>query len=147
MPSSVSRARIRCEAGHHWVCQSSSISGSKGLPRHELVETAQLFLDGAADVLAECEDALVGDPVVDVVALLAAAEDADVAEHRQVLGDVLLRRLEHVGELADGRLAIAQLVKEPDPHRLAKHAEAAGDQLDEIDRQGVRKLHLHLLEE
>ena len=60
----------------------------------ELVQAAQLLLDGAADLLAEREDALVDDPVVDVVALLAAAEDAGVGEHGQVLGDVLLRGAE-----------------------------------------------------
>ena len=34
-------------------------------------------------------------------------------------------------ELADGRVAVAQAVEQLDAHRLAEHAEALGDELDE----------------
>ena len=108
----------------------------------ELVQAAQLLLDGAADLLAEREDALVDDPVVDVVALLAAAEDAGVGEHGEVLGDVLLRGADRLGELADGGLAVAEPVEQLDPHRLADRAEAAGDQLDQVIGKRMGKRHL-----
>ena len=65
--------------------------------RDELVQGAQLLLHRAADLLAEREDALVDDPVVDVGSLLAAAEDADLGQHGEVLGDVLLRGAERLG--------------------------------------------------
>ena len=48
---------------------------------------------------------------------------------------------ERLGELADRGLAFAQAVEQPDPHRLAEHAEAAGDQLDQIVRKRVGQGH------
>jgi hypothetical protein len=57
----------------------------------ELTQAAELLLDRAADVLAARKHAFVDDPVVDVVTVLAPAEDGGVGEHREVLGDVLLR--------------------------------------------------------
>jgi len=62
-----------------------------------------------------------------------------------VLRDVLLRGAEGVGELADGGLAVAEMVEQPDPHRLADRAEAARDQLDAVVGERVpegRFLHL-----
>ena len=49
-----------------------------------------------------------------------------------MLGDVLLRGFERLGELADGGFAVAELVEQADSHRLAEDAEAAGDQLDQV---------------
>ena len=64
------------------------------------------------------------------------------ASTAEVLGDVLLRGAERLGQLVDGRLAVAQPVEQPDPHRLADHAEAAGDQLGEVVRKRMGKGHL-----
>ena len=38
---------------------------------------------------------------------------------------------ERLGQLADRRFSLAQAVEQLDPQRLADHAEAFGDQLDE----------------
>src|SRR5207247_1802515 len=108
----------------------------------ELVEAAQLLLDGAADRLAEREDALVDDAVVDVIALLAPAEDANIGQHGEVLGDVLLRGRQRLRQLADRRFAVTEPVEQPDTHRLADHTEAAGDQLHQVIGEGMRKDHL-----
>src|SRR6266508_251842 len=116
-------------AGARWT-SSGTAWASGAAEADQLTQAAKLLLDGAADVLAEGEHALVDDSVVDVVAVLAPAEDAGVGEHGQVFGDVLLRAADRFGELADGGLAVAEPVEQPDPHRLADRAEAAGDQLD-----------------
>jgi hypothetical protein len=49
-----------------------------------------------------------------------------------VLGDVLLRLADQVGQLDDRRLAVAQPVEQLDPGRLAQRAEALRDQLDQV---------------
>ena len=113
-------------------------------PCDELVQRPQLVVHRAADLLAEREDALVDDPVMDEGCLLAAAEDADLGQHLEVLGDVLLRGAEGLGQLVDARLAFAQPVEQLDPHRLTEHAEAARDQLDEVIGKGVGHLHARL---
>ena len=48
-----------------------------------------------------------------------------------MLGDVLLGGAERLLQLADGGVAIAQPVEQLDPHRLAEHAEALRDELDQ----------------
>ena len=48
-----------------------------------------------------------------------------------MLGDVLLRRAEARVSSCDARLAVAEAIEDPDPHRLADDAEAPSDQLDE----------------
>ena len=63
--------------------------------------------------------------------LLAPADDAGLVEDAEVLRDVLLGRAEALGELGDGRLAVAQTLEDPDAHRLADDAEAPRDQLDD----------------
>ena len=75
---------------------------------------------------------MVGDPVVDVVALLAAGDHPGVGEHGQVLGDVLLAGAELLGERVDAQLAVAQQVEDAHPGRVAERAEAAGDQLGQV---------------
>src|SRR6266496_2957669 len=56
--------------------------------------------------------------------------------------DVLLRGRQRLRQLADRRFAVAEPVEQPNPHRLADHAEAARDQLDEVIGEGMRKDHL-----
>jgi hypothetical protein len=51
----------------------------------ECVEGGELGLKRAPDLLAEGEDALVGDPVVDVSAMFAAGEHARLDEYGEVL--------------------------------------------------------------
>src|SRR5687767_6952449 len=85
----------------------------------ELVQGLQLLLQRAADLLAEGEDALVDDPIVDVGSLLAAAEHAALGKDSEMLGDVLLGGAERRAQLVHARLALAQAVEEADPHRLA----------------------------
>src|SRR5664279_2056205 len=103
------------------------------------------LLHRAADLVAEREDPVVRNPVVDVRSHLAAAEDAHVGQNGEMLGDVLLRGIEPLRQLVDARLALAKAVEQLDPHRLAEHAEAACDQLDEVIRQWVGQGHALLL--
>ena len=55
--------------------------------------------------------AFVGDPVVDVRAVLAPDDHAGVDEYRQVLRQVLLARPKLVGERSDAHFPIAQQVE------------------------------------
>jgi hypothetical protein len=54
-----------------------------------------------------------------------------------VLGDVLLRRPDRLGQLVDGHGPVAQGVEQADAHRLAEHTEAVRDELDERLGQGM----------
>jgi len=74
-------------------------------PLEQRAEFGELGLDAPADLLAKAEDPLVDDPVVDLVALFVATDDAGLGQQLQVLGDVLLRGTERFGQLVDGRLA------------------------------------------
>src|SRR5262249_21323328 len=121
--------------------RAASGAPSRPHPFDRLRKLGELALETAADVLAEREDAFVDDAVVDVVSVLAPADDAGLGEHAKVLRDVLLRAPERLSQFIDARLALAQPVEQPDPHRLADHAEARGDQLDELIRQRVGKDH------
>ena len=66
-------------------------------------------------------------------------------QHAEMLGDVLLRRADQLGQLEHGRLALAQPVEQLDPGRLAERAEALGDQLDQLIGKWVRDGHRGLL--
>src|SRR5581483_10313609 len=98
-----------------------------------LAERLQLALEAAADLLAEVEHARVDDPVVDVGACLAAADDPRLEQQAEVLGNVLLRGPGRLDQLLHGRLATVQpeLLEDADAHRLAEDAEPLFDQLDE----------------
>ena len=74
----------------------------------------ELGLERAADLFAEREDALVGDPVVDVVALLAPGEHAGVDEHGEVLRDVLLAGAELRRRACYAQLLFAEQVEHAD---------------------------------
>ena len=74
----------------------------------------------------------------DEVPRLVAADHAGLQQHAEVLGHVLLRRIKRLLQLADGRLAVAQAVEQPDAHRLSEHAEALRDQIHELLGQRVR---------
>ena len=101
-------------------------------------DDADLPAQAATDELAELEDTLVGDRAVHVIAGPLAGHDARLGQHADVLGDVLLRRAERARELVDGQRAVAQGVEQADAHRLADHAEAPCDQLDELGRERMR---------
>jgi sulfide:quinone oxidoreductase len=88
--------------------------------------------EAAADVLAEREHALVGDRVVGVVAALRTPDDPLLAEDAEVLGDVLLRRADRVGQLLHARFPLAEQVEQLDPRRVGEHVEAARDQLNQV---------------
>src|SRR6266540_3643799 len=122
-----------------WANRGLGARGSVVARLQQPAEFGELGLDAAADVLAEAQDALVDDPVVDVVAVLAAADDAGFGEQLQVFGDVLLRAVERPAELIHARLAGAELVEQTDPERLAEHAEATRDQLDKFLGKRVRQ--------
>src|SRR5581483_1371383 len=96
----------------------------------------------AADVLAEAKDGLVGDPVEDPVSVPAAADDACVREHAEVLGNVLLGGLERLGQLPHRQLLLAKTIEDADSHRLTDRTKAAGDQVDERIWKGVGKRHV-----
>ncbi len=74
----------------------------------------------------------------------AAADDAGVEEHAQVLGDVLLAGSRCGDELADAGLAVQKLLDEPDAEWIAEGAEALRDQLDEWLGERVRRHALNL---
>ena len=107
----------------------------------QLGEVGELALQATADLLAELQHAGIGDRVEGVRPLLAAADDARLVEDAEVLRDVLLRRAEALGQLGDGRLAVAQAVEDPDSHRLADDAEAPRDELDDGVGEGVGQGH------
>src|SRR5947208_2407791 len=130
---------MRREAGHHSVWKSSSTSASPG--GGDAVQRLEPPLEAAADVLAQREDALVGDRVAGVVALLPPPHDSGRAEHAEVFRDVLLGGPDQRGQLEHGRLALAQVVEELDPRRLAQHAKALRDQLDEVVWKGMGRAH------
>ena len=89
-----------------------------------------LVLDGPAYLLAEAEDIVVGDPVVDAHALFAPGEHPALGQQHEVLGSVLLRGVKLVRELLHGGLTVTQMVEQSDPHRRGQQMKAAGDQLD-----------------
>jgi hypothetical protein len=76
-----------------------------------------------------------------VVAFLAPPDDAGIGQHGQVLGNVLLGGRQRRRQLAHRRFAVAEPVEQLDPHGLADHTEAAGDQLDQVVGEGVREVH------
>ena len=80
--------------------------------RQDGVEFVELAADAAADLLAQLEDAFVGDRVAHVVAILGARHHAGGVEDAKVLGDVLLGGTEGALEFADGGLAATELVQE-----------------------------------
>jgi hypothetical protein len=91
----------------------------------------------AANVLAEREDALVGDRVVGVVADLPPSDDPRLQQHTEVLGNVLLRRIDAFAQLLHTRLPLPEQVEQLDSRRVGEHAEAARDQLDQVIGKGV----------
>src|ERR1035438_2369797 len=105
----------------------------------DLVELGDLAADAAAHLVAELEHARVADRVAHVVAVLGAGDHAGGMQDAEVLGDVLLGGAERLLELSDRRLTLPQAVQELDPHRLAEHPEALGDELDQ--RLGKRMGH------
>ena len=108
----------------------------------ELVaELGDALLEAGADLFAEPEDGLVGDPEVHGGAFLPARDDPVLEQDVQVLRDVLLARAARLGELADGRLAVEEPLQEADPHRLGEHPEPARDQLDHRVREWVGECH------
>src|SRR6266545_2383584 len=134
----------RRAAGHHSVWNSSSTRSSPPRACDDLAERLELPLEAAADALAELEHALVRDRVVGEVALLTAGDDPRPVEHAEVLGNVLLRRPDQVGQLEHARLPLAQPVEQLDPRRLAQRAKALRDQLDQISGKRVRNGHPRL---
>ena len=95
------------------------------------IQLLHLSAQSTADVLTELEHGVVRDLVADEVALLLPRDGAGGEQHAQMLRDVLLGAAGRLLKLPDGRRALAQAVEQPDPHRLAEHAKALCDQLDE----------------
>ena len=58
--------------------------------------------------------------------------DARIRKDAKVLGDVLLTRVQHGGEVSDSRFARAELVENLDAHWLANRTEAARNQVDDL---------------
>src|SRR5680860_277856 len=96
-----------------------------------------MALDAAADLVAEREDAVVGDAVAHRVAVLLAHEEARAVQEAEMLGDVLLGGRDRYGQRADRQGPVAQRVEDPDTGRLAEEAEPLGDHL--------RHRHVHLM--
>lgn len=98
----------------------------------------RLVADTVADDIAEPRDAAIGDVVVGGGARLAAADDAGVVKHTQVLGDVGLAGAEGIDDFADVHLALLQEDAEDGETRgIAKHAEAFGDVFEEMSGNGL----------
>src|SRR5262245_8218290 len=131
----ISRERSITSRSKVAVVTSMYVRPFVSLPGRFLDERAQrpeLILDGPADLLAEAHRVVVDDPVVDAGAVLAAADDAGVGEHGQVLRDVLLRRAELVCQVVHACLARTQPDEGPDAQRLGHRAKAPGHELDEL---------------
>ena len=101
-------------------------------------EFLQLAANAAAHLVAEVEHGRIADRVAGVGSLLVATHHASGVEDAEVLRDILLGCPERVLQFADGRIAVTQPVKKLDPRRLAEHAEALGDELDQRLWQRVR---------
>ncbi len=93
------------------------------------------MLEAAADVLAEVEDARVGDVVEHLQALLAPAKNAGVGECLEVARDVRLCRLGDRDELGDVSFAGLEFNQEAEPHRFTQDAEPGGDDLEGLGRE------------
>ncbi len=72
-------------------------SSRSGAHTQELIERLDLLLEAAANCFTEREDALVDDPVVREVPLLAPGHNPGLPEYAEVLGDVLLCRADQLG--------------------------------------------------
>lgn len=81
----------------------------------ELAERLDVLLQAAADRFAEREDALVDDPVVGEVPVFAPGDDSGSLQDAEVLGDVLLRRPDQLGQFEHGCLALTEPVEQLDP--------------------------------
>src|SRR5690554_1338166 len=111
-------------------CGADPRSGARPPARQGLAARLQFRFETAAHQLAELEDRRVGDPVVDVQALLAAAHHPVPEQEVEVLGDVRLARARLRDELGHGLLAAPERVEDPEPHGLGKDLEAAGHEFE-----------------
>ena len=107
----------------------------------ELVEVRNLAPKPPADGLTQLEDGVVRDCVEDADAVPTPRHEAGGVEHAEVLGDVLLRRAERVGQFLDAGFVVAKAVEKADAHRLPHDAEPLGDLLDEWSRKWVDEGH------
>src|SRR6266700_6962784 len=96
MESSPSSANRCGRAVRRGTTQSGRARASASPTRtgDSLAERLELHREAAANVFADREDALVGDRVVGVVADLPPSDDPRLQQHTEVLGDVLLRRID-----------------------------------------------------
>lgn len=122
--------------------QVSMSAGASSSAAEERAQVRELGLHRGAEPVAELEDRGVGDPVDGAGPLLAAGEEALVAEGREVLGDVLLAGPQRLGQFADRCLLPAtQDIEDAKARRVGKRPEAPRDQIGGIGIQGA--LHRH----
>ncbi len=105
------------------------------------VQLFELALNLPANLIAEREDARVGNPVEDAVALLAPPDDAGLEQNGEMLGHVLLRSAGGRDELGHAGLLVAQPVEQAEPRRLGDRSQAMGDQLGQLFGNGVWESH------
>src|SRR5690606_32779209 len=111
-------------------CGADPRSGARPPARQGLAARLQFRFETAAHQLAELEDRRVGEPVVAVQALLAAAHHPVPEQEVEVLGDVRLARARLLDELGHGLLAAPERVEDPEPHGLGEDLEAAGHEFE-----------------
>jgi hypothetical protein len=97
----------------------------------------KLASEAVANGGAEPEYRVIGDAVVDEVALAATDHEARRQQQQHLLRCVLLRRPGCLCQLGHGCFAVVKTVEEPDSRRVRERLEAAGDQLDQLVGQRV----------
>ena len=95
---------------------------------------SETFLKASANVLAEVEDAPVGDKVDDVQPFLATAQDAGVGEGLEMAGDVRLGQGGGLNQLRDIPLLPLEGAQKFQPAPFAENAEARGDKFQDLVR-------------
>ena len=107
----------------------------------DLGEFTDLTSHRGGDLLEDVQRGCVGDRVADEDALPSAPDKAGLMEEPEVFRDVLVRCVEHVGQLLDRRLAVLQKIQELDPRWVGDDAKSVSEDLDERIGERVRVRH------
>jgi hypothetical protein len=83
--------------------------------------------DSAAHDVAEVENVLVGEPVVDEEAIFAPLDKADGVEQLQVFRQIRLVQPRGFHQLANRQLTSAEGIEDTQPRRFAERPEPLGD--------------------
>ena len=97
-----------------------------------MIQFRNLGFQRSADFVAYAKERLVLNCVVGVQPVLATADDAEAAEHTQVLRHVLLGGAECTDQLLNRLRFVAQLLQDAQADGLTDRAKPFSDQFDEL---------------